>query len=75
VAGPDGPVRRDDDDRAVRERGLHAEDTRPGRARRGPQLFGNRFDFSRGNASSLALRAATPEGFDVLSAELPWPAA
>lgn len=46
----------------------------PARSRSGPQLFGNRFEFSRGNASSLALRAATPEGFEVLSAELPWPA-
>jgi hypothetical protein len=46
----------------------------PARGRSGPQLFDDRFDFSRGNASSLALRAVTPEGFEVLSAELPWPA-
>jgi hypothetical protein len=46
----------------------------PAHSRSGPELFGNRFDFSRGNATSLVLRAATPEGFEVLSAELPWPA-
>src|SRR4051794_29908615 len=45
----------------------------PASRRSGPQLFGNRFDFTRGNATSLALRAATPEGFEVLAAELPWP--
>jgi hypothetical protein len=46
----------------------------PARNRSGPQDFVDRFDFDRANASSLALRAATPEGFDVLDAELPWPA-
>ena len=47
---------------------------RPARARSGPQDFGDRFDFSRGDASSLGLRAVTPEGFEVFAAELPWPA-
>jgi hypothetical protein len=47
---------------------------RADRRRSGGRLFGNRFDFSRGGASSLALGAATPEGFEVFSAELPWPA-
>src|SRR3954451_10043272 len=47
---------------------------RPARLRSAPQDFGNRFDFARAGASSLQLRAATPEGFEVLSAELPWPA-
>jgi hypothetical protein len=46
----------------------------PARARSGNQLFGDRFDFARGDASSLGLHAATPEGFAVLDAELPWPA-
>jgi amino acid transporter len=46
----------------------------PARGRSGPQLCGDRFDFARGNASSLALRAVSPEGFEVLAAELPWPA-
>jgi hypothetical protein len=46
----------------------------PARGRSGAQLFGDRFDFTRGTASSLALSAMTPEGFAVLSAELPWPA-
>jgi hypothetical protein len=46
----------------------------PARGRSGGQLFGDRFDFSRGGASSLELRAVTPEGFDVLDAALPWPA-
>jgi hypothetical protein len=46
----------------------------PARGRSGAQLFGDRFDFTRRTASSLALRAATPEGFDVFDAELPWPA-
>jgi hypothetical protein len=46
----------------------------PARSRSGPRDFGDRFDFDRDNATSLALRAATPEGFDVFNAELPWPA-
>jgi hypothetical protein len=47
---------------------------RPSRFRSGPQDFGDRFDFTRGDASSLGLRAVTPEGFEVFAAELPWPA-
>jgi hypothetical protein len=46
----------------------------PARTRSGPRDFGDRFDFDRGNATSLALRAATSEGFGVFDAELPWPA-
>jgi hypothetical protein len=46
----------------------------PARSRSGPQDFGDRFDFDRGNATSLTLRAATSEGFEVFDAELPWPA-
>ncbi|MEA2380150.1 MAG: hypothetical protein QOH72_121 [Solirubrobacteraceae bacterium] len=47
---------------------------RPARSRSGPQLFGNRFAFSRGAATSVGLRAATADGTALFDAELPWPA-
>jgi hypothetical protein len=44
------------------------------RSRSGSQLFGNRFDFTRGTADALGLSAVAPGGAPLFDAALPWPA-